>query len=144
MLSQARSYKKPPIDVPPFPFYKVGAPTLSEYDTAAELMAIADGQMTSNVSGDTISMTSGPGEYLFLFSPVSNGEITFLDLTGGAGTGGWDGAEWPLNGDLGISEGPLTISLDFGAGAEDWYVYRTDWADIGAKTFRLTYSRYQF
>lgn len=142
-LSMTRPYKKPAISVPPYPFYKVGLLIDSDWDTAAKLIALADGQMTTNVNGDTIRMTAGAGEYMYLFSPVANGEITFQAL-GGAGVGGWDGIEWLTDGSVGVSTGPKTVTLNFGVGDEQWYAYRTDFNSLGMVNWRLSYARDQF
>lgn len=133
-------YVRPAVSIPPYPYYVVSpflAPTA--YDTAQKVMDIADGQMTSNITGDTLSLNVGVSDYAYLFSPVANGAISFNDLANNM-PGGWDGASWP-DGDIGENYGPQIISLDFGAGAEAWYVYRTDFTGAGNRTWKLTYAR---
>lgn len=133
-------YIKPEVPIPPFPYYAVSnylSPT--DYNTAAKVIALADGQMSSNVNGDTLTLNAGPDEYMYLFSPVYNGAISFRDLSTNF-VGGWDGASWG-DGDVGENFGPVIVSLDFGAGAENWYVYRTDFSGVGNHTYSLTYAR---
>lgn len=139
-LTVARPYRKPPISVPPYPFHFVGV--LPDY-TEATIDANFTEQMASNVDGDILRLNVTEGNYGYLISPVSNGGITFLDLAGGA-AGGWDGANWPTDGNPGEETGPVTIQLDFGAGLEDWYIYRTDFASLGQKSWKLKYAREQF
>lgn len=138
-LTMARPYRKPLIDVPPYPFHFVGV--LPDY-TEATIDANFEDQMESNVDGDVLRLDVTEGNYGYLISPVSNGAITFVDLAGGA-AGGWDGASWPTDGTPGEESGPVTIQLDFGSGPEDWYVYRTDFQSLGQKSWKLTYARDQ-
>ena len=134
-------YRRPLIAVPPYPYYiSTQYMQPSAYNTAQKIMDIAD-QMTSNVNGDLLTMDHGANGYGYVFSPVSNGTIQFTDTSNNT-IGGWDGATWP-DGDIGETFGPKTISLDFGAGADPWYVYRTDFTGIGLKTWKLVYSRDQ-
>lgn len=133
-------YVRQPVSIPPFPYYAVSTylpPTA--YNTSAKVIALSDGQMSSNVNGDTLSLNAGVDEYMYLFSPVSNGAITFRNVATSL-IGGWDGASWG-DGDIGEEFGPVVISLDFGSGSSDWYVYRTDFSGAGAQTFSLTYAR---
>lgn len=139
-LTQARPYRKPPISVPPYPFHFVGV--LPDY-TETTIDANFVDQMASNVSGDVLRLNVTSGNYGYLISPVSNGAITFIDLSGGA-AGGWDGAGWPTDGTEGDTLGPETIMLDFGVGAEPWYLYRTDFQSLGNKAWKLQYARNQF
>jgi hypothetical protein len=133
-------YIKPATSIPPFPYYAVSAylpPT--SYDTAAKIIALSDGQLSSNVNGDTIALNAGIDEYMYLFSPVSNGAVTFRNVSTNL-VGGWDGASWG-DGDIGEEFGPVVVPLDFGSGVSNWYVYRTDFSGTGAQTFSLTYAR---
>lgn len=139
--TQSRGYKKAPIDVPPFPFYYVGA--ITDFSDANIRATFVD-QMASNVSGDTLQMTAGSGQFMYLISPISNGAISFLDLTGGGAIGGWDGGTWDNDDIPDETYGPRTIVLNWGAGDEDWYLYRTDFSNLGTKTWKLTYDRNQF
>lgn len=146
-LSIARPYRKPPIDVPPYPFYGVRSEHLNENTPDAALKAALSAQMASNVTGDTLTLNIVAGSWGYLMSPVSNGAITFLDISpsgGGGATGGWDGASWPADGRVGDTRGPVVVTLDFGAGEEEWYLYRTDFQGLGNRTYRLTYARNQF
>lgn len=137
-------YIRPEEPVPPFPYYYDG-PFLSTGDlysgiTDDDLDALMDGQMTSNVTGDTITLSApGAGDYMYMLSPVYNGAITFTDTATNI-IGGWDGASWPDN-DIGESYGPVVISVVVNGTPEDWYVYRTDFPGIGNKTWRLSYAR---
>jgi hypothetical protein len=142
-LVMAKPYKKRPLAIPPYPFFFTGILVDEDWDTSEELLALADGQMTSNVTGDTITFTATGGDYFYLFSLVSNGEITFKDLEN-PGNGSMDGASWPTDGTEGTEYGPVIQQLNFGAGLEDWYMYRSDWPGIGTRTLRLTYARDQF
>lgn len=133
-------YVRPLISVPPYPYFAV-SPYLSasQYDTSAKVIALSDGQMSSNVTGDTFTVNATANNYVYLFSPVSNGAISFRDQASNF-IGGFDGATWG-DGDIGETYGPVIVSLDFGTGAEDWYVYRTDFSGVGAHTYVLTYAR---
>jgi len=131
-------YKKPQVSIPPFPYYAASTYlNASQYNTSAKLIALATGQMTSDTTGDTFTLDTGTTKYGYFFSPVSNGAIQFTEINSNL-LGGWDGATW-ADGDIGSTNGPATISLDFGAGPSDWYVYRTDFAGIGIVTWKLRY-----
>lgn len=135
-------YKRPATPIPPYPYYMASAylnPT--QYNTSQKIIAISDGQMTSNVDGDVLTLNLGVERYGYLFSPVSNGAIQFTELPNNT-IGGWDGATWG-DGDIGETFGPAIVSLDFGEGAQDWYVYRTDFTTSGTKQWKLKYSRPQ-
>lgn len=142
-LSVARPYRKPPISLPPFPFFVATSEHLSLASSAQLIKDTINQPMASNVTGDILSMSIGEGQWGYFLTLVSNGSITFTDINGGAGTGGWDGAKWPADGSIGSGLGPVVVTLDYGNGPEDWYLYRTDFPHLGNKAWRLSYARSQ-
>lgn len=91
-----------------------------------------------------------PSSYGYLCYPVASGKAIFTDQATGI-DGGWDGAGWPDDGDIGDSTGPLIITRTLGTTTSQWYLYRMDFAAQGTYSFQvrfetpgvLTYSTYE-
>jgi hypothetical protein len=142
-MSQTASqpYRKAALVAPPFPFYYAGA-QITDF-SEANLLSLFTEHMASNVDGVTVTMTAGVGQYMYLLSPKINGDIVFLMVPAGPASGSWDGALW-VGDVLSSSVGPRVLSLDFGTGGSIFYLYRTDFSNLGTKTWKLTFKRNQF
>ena len=66
------------------------------------------------------------------------GLAEFLD-TASDFVGGWDGASWPDDGDIGSEYGPIIIQRTLHGITSDWYLYRTDFDGLGAFEFKITF-----
>lgn len=77
--------------------------------------------------------------YGYFAYPAALGFATFTD-TQSTFEGGWDGASWPSNGDIGEDFGPISIMRQIGDDTVEYYLYRTDFPDIGAQTFAVTFT----
>lgn len=83
--------------------------------------------------------SSGNDSYFYAY-PVSYGEATFqeCDANGnviGIGTGSWDGA----NGDpIGGPFGPVVINVTIGGSSIPFYVYESDWPNLGLTYWKVT------
>jgi hypothetical protein len=65
--------------------------------------------------------------------PVSYGEADFLDIESNF-QGGWDGA----HGDYGQTLGPIIVPVDFNGTTVNFYLYQTDYDELGSVTWRAT------
>lgn len=90
-------------------------------------------------TGFTFSLVSNLGEYMYFTHPVSLGIARFFDLDSGF-EGGWDGASWPDDGDIGTVYGPIVVQrLDSSGNTSDWYLYRTDFDGLGEINYRIEF-----
>lgn len=117
-------------DIPSYPQY--GLATYS-VDTPEEIDDLQYASATTE--NHEFTLTTGEGEYGYFAYPADLGTATFVDQSVGM-AGGWDGATWPADGSIGTTYGPLTVQKD----GVDWYVYRTDFANLGTKTFSVTFT----
>ncbi len=85
----------------------------------------------------SVVLELGVGEFGVVISPVGAGEITFFDM-GANLEGGWGGATW-AEGDIGTEFGPITVQRTNGGVTSDWYLYRTDFEELGLVEFSLTF-----
>ena len=85
------------------------------------------------------SMNAGPNRYGFFIYPIVWGLAQFKDVATQT-VGGWDGATWPADGSVGSTAGPLTVSRTINGIPTQWYVYRTNFANIGQVAFDVTFS----
>lgn len=74
----------------------------------------------------TLNAPSGSGLTMYYAYPVSYGEATFLDIQSNF-QGGWDGA----HGDYGSTMGPIIVPVDFNGTTVNFYLYQTDWEELG-------------
>lgn len=86
-----------------------------------------------------IDITVEEGEYGYFVYPLVWGLATFTEVDTGI-EGGWDGATWPADGSVGSTAGPLTISRTINGISTRWYVYRTNFANIGTVSYDVTFS----
>lgn len=136
-----RAYRKDPIAAPPFPLYYVG-PEIVDF-SQSNLLALFTAQMAANTDGITLTLTARTNEYMYVLSSEAGGLITFQDTSGSPASGSWDGATW--SGDTpATTRGPRTVSLDFGNGGAIYNLYRTDFSNLGTKTWKLTFNRNQY
>jgi hypothetical protein len=96
--------------------------------------------MFPELSGFTLSTAEGSKEYLYFCSPVSLGKVQFYfsDETSTLLEGGMDGAKWPDNG-IGTDNTPVVLTRSDGITPSQWYLYRSDFRDIGSYTIKVVY-----
>lgn len=74
----------------------------------------------------TFSLTANGGNFMYFASPVEFGPVQFLD-TDSSFVGGWDGA----NDNPFEVYGPIMLDLVIEEETIPYYVYRTDYEDLG-------------
>lgn len=74
----------------------------------------------------TLDAPAGSSMSMFYAYPVEYGEATFLDIQSNF-QGGWDGA----HGDYGSTLGPIVVPVNFNGAIVNFYLYQTDWEDLG-------------
>lgn len=92
----------------------------------------------SDTENRTITVTTDGVNYGYLCYPIELGLATFIERETGL-EGGWDGAGWPDDGDIGSSSGPIVINRVIGITASQWYLYRTDFPAVGTFTYDVTF-----
>lgn len=90
------------------------------------------------VNSAIINLSTDMGEFMYLCYPVAKGLATFRD-TASDFVGGWDGASWPDDGDIGSEYGPIVIQRTINGVVSDWYLYRTDFEGLGPFEFEVTF-----
>lgn len=81
-----------------------------------------------------VSYSTAENQYFYFMSPKALGSVTFVDADTQL-PGGMDGATWPA-GQIGETTGPLVVSYQ----GEQWYLYRSDFDNHGAKTVNVSYT----
>ena len=94
--------------------------------TAALIAALT--QASISALPYNFSLNAGSGQYQYFALPVSVGQALFYD-TVGSFYGGWDGA----HNDAGLTLGPITLTIN----SVLCYVYRTDFAALGASSWQV-------
>ena len=120
-------YHAKPAAVPVIaPYY--GLSTL-EVATEAMILNLAYRGPTAGVVDATIHLNAsvGSGMYQFYAYPAAYGPAKFYDIDSGF-YGGWDGA----NNDFMNIWGPLTIDVTVAGNKVPFFVYRTDYPDLGS------------
>lgn len=108
--------------------------------TDPDIGTLLDEELPQLVSGQEFTLTAGPNDYMYFCYPAALGLATFVETTSNF-EGGWDGATWPDNGDVGDQYGPLAVQRVDGLGNEStWNLYRTDFAGNGTRTYRVTFT----
>lgn len=131
-----------PIDAPEcvtqtinlFPIYDVG---LHGLDTGIELTNLNQTNAHTNNFQLSLDVQNGYG---YLSYPTALGFATFTDSNNFEG--GWDGASWAEGsiGDLpGEHYGPIVVQRDIAGNLVDYYIYRTDYPDIGQFTWQVAF-----
>lgn len=126
-------YKKPvapPADIPNA-YYGVAPSSLVQ--THSSVTAALPERLTI-ITDQTINLTVPAGQYGWFYIRASIENVRFMDIAVSL-YGGWDGASW--DGDnIGETSGPVTIM----AGADSWHLFRTDFAALGSRTFRVSFT----
>lgn len=86
------------------------------------------------------TLTAGSGEYMYFCYPASLKQAKFIDVATDF-EGGWDGASWPDNGDVGEQFGPIAVTRIIQGIPSTWYLYRTDFSGIGTFTYEVTFGQ---
>lgn len=81
----------------------------------------------------TLNTPSGSGLTMYYAYPVSYGEAEFLDVESNF-QGGWDGA----HGDYGNTLGPIIVPVDISGTIINFYLYQTDYDELGSIEWRAT------
>lgn len=84
--------------------------------------------------GFSLNAPSGSGLGMFYAYPVEYGEAVFTNITDGGFQGGWDGAQ----GDPFTLYGPLIVPVNFDGAIVNFYLYQTDWEDLGEIEWSVT------
>lgn len=120
------AYRPKPTAVPLIaPYYGMSASTVI---TESLVLGLANRGPTPGSIGTTFTLnaTVGAGLYQYFAYPTSYGPAKFLD-TDSNFYGGWDGAnDDPMN-----VYGPLIINVHVSGNVVPFYVYRTDYPDLG-------------
>lgn len=104
-------------------------------DTAEEMLSI--GTLLPNLTEDfEFEFEAGVGEYGYFLTPVSAGTVTITEVLTGF-TDAWNGASWPING-IG-DNGPIVVTRVFNEQQQDWYVYRTNFAQLRSTRWKVTF-----
>ena len=74
--------------------------------------------------------SQGTSQTMMYAYPASYGFATFLDIESNF-TGGWDGAVAP-------AKGPATVNVTIGGNVVPFYVYKTDYPNLGPVTWSIT------
>lgn len=118
------------------PVYGVGPIGI---DNDADILQYLTQSMTSVQSGQTFNIDlPNVGDYGYFCHPAVLGTAIFTDTSNNF-QGGWDGATWPDNGSVGSTTGPLALSRTVNGDTQTWHLYRTDFAGLGTRTFRVDY-----
>ena len=107
-----------------YPYYGLGSSTATL--DAALILGLSGRGPTASRALDSWTITSGPNESMYYAYPVAYGEATFLD-TDSQMEGGWDGVFYNTTGEL----GPATINVTINGVVVPFYLYKTDWPDLG-------------
>lgn len=89
-------------------------------------------------SNQVFSINVGIGKYGYFAYPASLGFARFVQADNQV-EGGWDGAGWPDDGSVGTSLGPLTVARLQNGVVTNWYLYRTDFASLGLRTWTVLF-----
>ena len=107
-----------------YPYYGIASST-APINAALILSLSGRGPNASRVM-DALTLTSGENESMYYAYPVSYGEATFLDIDSKM-EGGWDGVFYNTTGAL----GPATVNVSLNGSTIPFYLYKTDWPDLG-------------
>lgn len=118
------------------PFFGVASYTAPR--TEATILGLQSRGPTPDRLNPVFSVTSGPGTAYFYAYPVSYGEATFNEVNAsgviiGLGPGAWDGA----HGDPLSEWGPVIVPVNIGGNSVDFYLYVSDWPDLGQTYWRV-------
>ena len=89
-------------------------------------------------SNQSFTLDIGIGKYGYFAYPASLGFARFVQADNLI-EGGWDGAGWPDDGSVGTSTGPLTVARSQNGVITNWYLYRTDFAAVGTRTWTVLF-----
>ena len=124
----------------PSPFIIFWGLNAAEVPTEEVVQSLQNRSIDPKTPYRTFTLNGGTtgGLYHYWASPVSAGEVEFLDVESGF-TGGWDGAHNDIwNPEL---YGPVTIDVLTESGiVVPYYVYRTDHNDLGPVTWTSSLS----
>lgn len=118
------------------PIYGVGPIGIRNDPEVAQYLT---GKLPSLASNQRFTLTAPSGKYMYFCHPASLGIAQFTDTASDI-VGGWDGASWPDDGDVGEVYGPIKITrVDSRGTSSDWYLYRTDFDGIGTFTYEVAF-----
>lgn len=124
----------PPSNI--FPYYGVASADLTQEQKNGEFIKglTYRGPTASRANPSfTLNTPSGSNLTMFYAYPVEYGEATFLDVQSNF-QGGWDGA----HGDYGSTMGPIIVPVDFNGAVVNFYLYQTDWPELGQVEWSVT------
>lgn len=106
------------------PFYGLSSST--QIDQALVLGLSGRGAVGKLDCSFTLDAPTGSGKYMYFAYPKVYGLADFLD-TDSQFYGGWDGAH---NDSINFY-GPVVIPIEYRGKVQDFYVYRTDYPELG-------------
>lgn len=92
----------------------------------------------SDTSSQNFEIDIPNGTYGYFAYPAALGKATFTDVNSGL-VGGWGGATWDENLNIGDDFGPATIYVEQDGVLATWYLYRTSWPGLGRFTFYVDF-----
>lgn len=127
---QQRYKKKASVLAPIAPYY--GLSTL-EIATESMILNLANRGTTPGEIATTFTLTASNGNFIYFAYPSSYGTAVFTDLDTNW-PGGWDGG----NNDPFNVYGPALLNVHVNGSVVPFYVYRTDWPDLGTTRWSVT------
>lgn len=122
--SQIR-YRAKPLNVSIAPYYGLSADTT--VTSALVLGLTGRGPTAGQINTDfNLDAVTGTGHYMYFAYPAAYGSARFLDIDSNF-YGGWDGA----NNDPENIYGPVLVNVSIGGTPVPFYVYRTDYPELG-------------
>ena len=118
---------------PVYPYY--GVALASSTKDAAFILGLTNRGLVGDLTA-SFTLTASTNEAMFYAYPVSYGVARFEDQAAIGFFGGWDGATGdPLNGAV----GPLTINVTINGTEVPFYLYQTDFTNIGTITWHVSH-----
>lgn len=126
--------ENPQPSVPTTPIYGVGV--LDQPYTESAVLALLTNTHPAS-TGQTLNINITADNFGYFAIPLAGAPqnfsaATFIDQSNGF-PGGWDGASWPNDGEIGMQNGPVVITI----GGNSWNLYRTDFSSVGNKSFTV-------
>lgn len=123
-----------PVQQDIFPFFGVAAPVAQSAKNSAFILALTGRGPTASRQCPSFTLDSaGNNQTMYYAYPVSYGQAIFTDVAAGY-QGGWDGA----HGDYGQTLGPITVTVTINGSPVDFYLYQTDYPNLGSVEWSVT------
>lgn len=103
--------------------------------------SVMTNEITEGVVDTSITVTMGNAMYgYFAHRKADSARARFTDVAINI-EGGWGGASWTPEGEIGNNFDPVEVMYDSGdgSGPQPWLFYRTDWDSNGTVTYNITF-----